>query len=282
MSLPPAQWIDLPTGRASFLDTGPGHAGDPVLLLHGGGIDRALLSWRLLFPELAATHRVIAPDWPGYGGSVAFGRPYRISDLGAWLTAFMDATGIARAAMVGVSMGGGAALWMALHRPDRVTRIVPVATYGIADRAPLHELTWLLARTPLNRWSFDLLRQRPGQLKKALSRIFKDPGRITPALLGEVAAVLDEGADGQVFANFMRGETRRSHLVTALSREVAAIANPTLFIHGDADRLVPVAAVKQAASTMPNARIEIMSAGHWPMRECPEPFNGLVTRFLAQ
>ena len=98
-----------------------------MLLLHGGGLDRAYLSWRYLFPALAARRTAIAPDWPGYGGSTLFDRPDTISDLGRWLISFMDRLEPDCADMVGVSMGGGAALSTALNHPARVGRLVPVA-----------------------------------------------------------------------------------------------------------------------------------------------------------
>ncbi|MGF1463504.1 MAG: alpha/beta fold hydrolase [Maricaulaceae bacterium] len=59
-------------------------------------------------------------------------------------------------------------------------------------------------------------------------------------------------------------------------------AHPTLFIHGQDDRLVPLDAAKNAAKRIPCARVEVMNAGHWPMRECPGAFNAIVLRFLAQ
>ena len=53
-----------------------------------------------------------------------------------------------------------------------------------------------------------------------------------------------------------------------------------LMVHGDADPLVPVSVVKQAARTMPDASLCRMQAGHWPMRECPDEFNRRVIAFL--
>jgi pimeloyl-ACP methyl ester carboxylesterase len=62
-----------------------GEHGEPILLLHGGGTDSAALSWGHLITRFAATHRVIAPDWPGYGESdrpdLKYSIPYYISML---------------------------------------------------------------------------------------------------------------------------------------------------------------------------------------------------------
>ncbi|MEL6196476.1 MAG: alpha/beta hydrolase [Pseudomonadota bacterium] len=280
MSLPPSRVIDLPTGSATFLTDGPSDA-RTVLLLHGGGLDCASLSWRCLMPVLAAQYRVIAPNWPGYDGTAPFPGAYRIPDLGRWLMGFLDALEIERATLVGVSMGGGAALWSAIHHPARVEALVPVATYGVADRGPSHLLSFLLTRLPLNAIAYAVLRRSRWAQRRALQAIFADPGKLTDALVAELGAVLAHAGRGDPFTQFQRGEMTATGLRTVLTDELPRITQPTLFIHGNADSLVPVAAVERAAGAMPRARLEIMQAGHWPMRECPEAFNALVTDFLA-
>ena len=51
-----------------------GNRGEPVVTLHGGGLDAAGLSFRKTIPVLAGRHRVFAPDWPGFGKSAAMPR----------------------------------------------------------------------------------------------------------------------------------------------------------------------------------------------------------------
>lgn len=271
--------IALPTGVATYLTAGPPD-GPTVLLLHGGGLDCASLSWRRLAPVLATSHRVIAPNWPGYAGSDAFGAPYAIPDLGRWLVAFLDRLEVERAALVGVSMGGGAALWTAIHHGDRVAALAPVATYGVADRAPWHLLSYLLTRLPLNRASFALLRRSPWLLRRALASIFADPKKLTPDLVAEVRDALDAAGDGAAFTHFQRGEMGVLRLRSSFVSDLAHVTQPTLFIHGRADALVPLRDVEAAARSMPNGRLEVMDAGHWPMREEPDVFNRLAASFL--
>ncbi|MEO0653571.1 MAG: alpha/beta hydrolase [Pseudomonadota bacterium] len=271
----------LPSGNATFLVAGPGNS-EPVMLLHGGGLDCAPLSWRLLIPELATTYRVIAPNWPGYAGSEAFGRPYKIPDLGHWLMGFMDLLRIEQASMIGVSMGGGAALWSAINRRERVKALVPVATFGISQRAPYHMLTFLLTKLPLNAVSFALLRRYPKLLRRSVEAIFADPRRVTPALVAEVSEVLKTTGNGAAFTHFQRGETTITRLRSVFVEELKTISQPTLFVHGVKDALVPVEAVKAASNGIHNARLEVMDAGHWPMREQPEAFNDLIVSFLER
>ncbi|MEM9724528.1 MAG: alpha/beta fold hydrolase [Pseudomonadota bacterium] len=271
--------VRVPAGDATYLEAGDGHA-RRVLLLHGGGLDGPALSWRLLIPELAERFHVIAPHWPGHGGSTPFGRPYTIADLGQWLMTLMDQLEIERAALSGVSMGGGAALWAALRRPERVDALIPVASYGVAARAPYHPLSYLLTKLPLNALAFAWMRRRPSALRAAVRALFADPTRVTPDLLSDVAAALEAAGGGAAFTHFQRGEMTPASLRTVFVDELAALAQPTLFIHGVRDALVPLTAAQAAADAAPNARLELLDAGHWPMREAPEAFNALVRAFL--
>ena len=279
MTVPPATVLDLPEGPATFRRSDrPGTA--PVLLLHGGGLDRASLSWRHLFPVLAARRTVVAPDWPGYGGSTPFGRPYTIADLGRWLIGLMDRLDIDHADMVGVSMGGGAALWTAVNHPDRVGRLVPVATYGVQQTAPYHLLSYLAAHLPLNTLSYAVLRRSRWATRRALQAIFADPKSVAEQLVDEVQDVLTDGAVGKVFTQFQRGEIRLRRLRTVVTPDLGKVAQPTLFVHGKADTLVPLRDVRRAAERMPAADLKILEAGHWPMREAPAAFNAAVEAFL--
>lgn len=73
----------------TYIEQGTGP--DILLLFHGGGIDRADLSWRHAIPAFADRYRVIAPVWPGYGGSESLRRPHTVADLGHWLVRLLDA-----------------------------------------------------------------------------------------------------------------------------------------------------------------------------------------------
>ena len=268
--------------RVSFHRTAE-RGGVPILLLHGGGLDRASLSWRHLFPALAASGRdVIAPDWPGYGDSEGLGRDHTLGDLGAWLLAFLDELHVERVDAVGVSMGGGAALWLALEHPGRVRRIVAADAYGLQDRAPFHGLSYLLTRLPFGAWSGILMRRSRWAVRRALGSIFADPDRIDDALIDEMLDVLRGGTGLATFGRFQRGEVGPRRLRTVLFSRLDRVRAPVLIVHGERDTLVPLANARAAAERMPNARLVTLDAGHWPMRECPERFNQIVASFLER
>lgn len=103
-----------------------GH-GTPVVLLHGLTATRRYVVMGSRALERSG-HQVIAYDARGHGRSGVPGDPraYTYEDLGLDLEAVLDQLGLARAVLAGASMGGHTALWLALHRPERVQGLVVI------------------------------------------------------------------------------------------------------------------------------------------------------------
>src|SRR5262245_41002225 len=111
-------------------------SGPTLVLLHGGGLDDAQLSWAPIWPALTAHTQLVAPDLPGYGASPLGQTEPTLAGYRTWLLAFMDTLGIQRAILVGLSLGGGIALRTALDAPTRVAGLVLLAPYGVSPRLP--------------------------------------------------------------------------------------------------------------------------------------------------
>jgi len=103
--------------------------GPPLVLLHGAG-DNAL-DWRWVMPDLAATHRVYAPDLPGSPESDRPAADYSSAFFERFVVGFLDALGVERTALVGNSIGGLMAMRVALSEPARVTELVLVDSAGL-------------------------------------------------------------------------------------------------------------------------------------------------------
>src|SRR3712207_127321 len=103
--------------------------GPPLVLLHGAG-DNAL-DWRWVMPDLAATHRVYAPDLPGSPDSARPTVEYSPAFFERFVAAFVDALDIGRATFVGNSFGGLIALRLALSEPARVNTLILVDSAGL-------------------------------------------------------------------------------------------------------------------------------------------------------
>lgn len=149
--------VDLAWGHVSYLEWGPrsASASSTLLLLHGGGLDSAALSWGGVGPALAeAGCRVIAPDHPGYGQTPPAPWLATQERLVAYVGELVEALSLDRYAIGGLSLGGGMTIGHVLRRPQGVTGALLFGSYGLMDHQfqgsfarPAHVLTWMMLRT---------------------------------------------------------------------------------------------------------------------------------------
>ena len=275
-----SHFIDINRMTLHYYATGPLDA-PAVVLLHGGGIDSAKVSWRHLLPALAQTHRVYALDLPGYGESDPPPEDvtYTQAFLERTLTDFIAALGLGKVSLVGLSMGGGAALGYALMQPERVRRLVLVDAYGLQDKAPLHVFSYLAVNFPqvAQGLAWRLMRANKLFLWAALSRIFVNP-------LAAAGQVLDDAAESislEYFYEWLNSEITADGCRTNYYPQLHTLETPTLLIHGQFDLSIPLTWAERAADALPNGRLEIIPwSGHWVNREKPEAFNAVVLSFL--
>jgi pimeloyl-ACP methyl ester carboxylesterase len=255
------------------------------VLLHGGGLDAARLSWGRLLPVLARGHRVVAPDWPGYGESDKPAHRSTLPYLERTLKRLLDALGIERATLAGVSMGGAVAIGFALRHPERVERLVLIDSYGVQRHAPGHVASFLVAHAPgLTRLIWWLAARFPAASRMMLGAVFHDPASTPdlPWLVHEFGVEARRPGAGRAWRSFQRHETLPSRLRTDYTPLLHRLTPPVLVVHGAHDRLVPLAAARRAARRIPRARLAVIAdAGHWSQRERPALVNDLVTRFLG-
>jgi non-heme chloroperoxidase len=117
--------VDLATGiRMRFARQGA--SGPPLLLLHG--YSDSWFSYSRVLPGLARNFRVYVPDLRGHGDSDRPATGYTMRDMAADVIAFMDTQGIARATVVGHSMGSFVAQQVAAGWPERLERLVLIGS----------------------------------------------------------------------------------------------------------------------------------------------------------
>jgi pimeloyl-ACP methyl ester carboxylesterase len=274
-------WTETAGQRIHALHAGSGDR--IILLLHGGGIDSARLSWELLIPELAQNAQVFAPDWPGYGQSRRPDTPFQLTDCIALLPHLMDAWEISSASLAGISLGGGIAMGFALDHPDRVERLVLADSYGLQRRVPFHELSYLYVHTPLAlELTWALIKNRP-MVRWTLKSLFYNDDRVTKEIEDQVYAEIMQPGAGKSFAAIQKHDVMWEGVRTCFMDRIGAIKAPTLIIHGENDNLVPLECSKQANAKIPDSRLHVLpKCGHWPQRDCPEAFNQVVCEFLLQ
>jgi pimeloyl-ACP methyl ester carboxylesterase len=259
-----------------------GSGGSPIVLLHGGGADSATLSWSLTIEVLAQQHRVYAPDLPGYGDSDRPDLAYTTDYYLKFVRDLLDALGLARTNIAGLSMGGGLALALALNYPDRVDRLIPVDSYGLQDHVVMHKLSYLVVWTPgLNEITWSLMRHSDWMLRYSLRSILRNPAAITAELIAELKREARRPHAGRAFHSYQKQEVLWNGLRTCFMSRLKEITAPTLIIHGAQDSLVPLALAQQAQQIMPNCRLHVIDqCGHWPQRDTPAEFNRVITEFL--
>jgi pimeloyl-ACP methyl ester carboxylesterase len=277
-----SQWIPVDGLRIHYLTAG--ETGSPLLLLHGGGLDSAALTYRYAFGPLSQAHRVFAPDWPGYGQSDDPRGEATLEYYVRFLGLLMDALGLGQASLAGISLGGGIALGLALASPERVAKLVLANSYGLGWTIPGGALAAALVKLPLaNALTWKCLATSRTLVRWSLRSIIHDPARLTDDLVDEVYQLVRKQGAGTAWRSFQRSEVGWGGLRTSYVNRLPRVAAPTLILHGDGDNLVPVAWAKRAQALIPDATLHVLpGCGHWLPRERPEVFNQAVLEFLAE
>lgn len=245
--------------------------GFPLLLVQGLGY--AKWASRAQWDDYAARRRVLAFDNRGTGRSAKPPGPYSIDLLADDAASVLDDRGLARADVYGHSMGGYVALTLALRRPELVRSLVLVATGpGGPQHLPLPSETEEV-------WRAAVGLPLPEAVRRTFPTVFA-PGWIEahPQEYAEwLAARLDPPTPPECWRAQFLAAARYRHRGVA----VELISVPALVIHGDEDRVVPVANGRLLAERMPAAELVVLAGrGHVPMLEAPEELSRVVCAFL--
>jgi pimeloyl-ACP methyl ester carboxylesterase len=247
-------------------------AGDPLVLVMGFGGDH--LAWGLQIPALAAKYRVIAFDNRGVGQSDAPDVPYSTAMMADDTVGLMDALGLDRAHVCGVSMGGMIAQEIALRHPARVRTLQLHATLARPD-AYMRALVeaWRKTRIALGRE--DALRVIA--LWLFAPRTYDERPEFVELVLQNAIA----NPYPQSLTGFLRqGDAVLGH--DTLDR-LEQLRCPTLVSVADQDILVPPRFSHAIAQRVAGVELKtIADAGHAYMWEAAEAFNAMCLEFLAR
>jgi pimeloyl-ACP methyl ester carboxylesterase len=243
-------------------------SGDPLVLLHGGfGFDSR--SWRPQLDGLADGFRVVAWDAPGCGGSDDPPGTFRMADYADRLAGFVDAVGLERPHVLGISFGAALALAFYDRYPARVRSLVLAGGYaGWAGSLPAEEV-----RRRLERISEELTRPPEVWLPAYLPGMFAEPA---PADLLEQASELASGIRPPATRTMLHAMAE-ADLTGVLPR----IRVPTLVLHGERDSRSPLAVGRDLHRRIPGSRLVVLpGVGHLSSLEAAEAFNRAVRAFL--
>lgn len=251
--------------RLHRVEDGP--ADGPVVVL-ANSLGTSLAMWDGQVPALAAGHRVIRFDLRGHGGSPAVPGPYEIADLGRDILGLLDELDLERADLVGISIGGMGAMWVAAHAPARVGRLVLCCT-----SARLGPPEGWAARAALVRRS-----GMAAVVDTVVARWLTPAGAAgDPALVARLRAMIG-AVDGAAYAAWCEAIERMD-----LRPELAAIRAPTLVIAGAEDPAIPRADIDELVAGIGGARLAVVpGAAHLPNLEQAALVDRLIVDHLAR
>lgn len=274
--------VSTSLGDLFVQETGSGPA---LVMLHGGGPGASGYSnYHQNLAALSPRFRVLLVDQPGFGRSH---KPTADElDQGDGITAYtvtalleaLDALGIERAHILGNSLGGAAALALALRAPERVDRLVLMAPGG----------GWLpLGPTPTEGQK-EMFRYYNGagpslQKMRTYLRVMLHNARQVPeeTLQERYQASLEPAH--QAFYHVLNASFASRHGMDPLWRDVHRITAPTLLLWGRDDRTITLDGAQLMLKRMPDVQLHVFSdCGHWVQMERRRDFDRLVRDFLTE
>ncbi|MBO1900406.1 alpha/beta fold hydrolase [Leucobacter weissii] len=272
--------IETTLGPIHVSETGDG---PPLVLLHGGGPGaNALANYRANLPAFAG-FRVILPDQPGFGGSY---RPTE-ADLDERsiteitvdaLTQTLDALGVGEYSLLGNSLGGAAALGLAIAQPERVTKLVLMAPGG----------GWLPVSTPLpTEGQKEMFRYYNGEgptvkkMKNFIRVMVADPRQFSDE---EVQARYEGSLDPGHIEFYHRYNTAFAKRggMDPLWKDLGRITADTLLLWGRDDRTITLDGSALMLKHIRRVQLHVFGGcGHWVQVERKADFERLVGDFLG-
>jgi len=267
-----------------------GH-GTPVLFIHGLG-SSGYIEWRFNLETAAATHRVFAPDLPGFGRSDKPRARYGIPYFTRFIERYLESRHLSSAAVVGASLGGRIALELTLERPRLVSKLVLInslglgrpnarVSYGLVTIPRVGEAVMGMARDAL-RWA------PPSWIRSFAGRYTgssADPKRLMDdTYLDQLRELYAAEGYHDAYLTTIRSLVSPRALFGAqydLTNRLNELNVPVQLIWGADDPLFPVAHASRAHALIARSRLAVIEgAGHTPQAERPEEFNRVLHNFL--
>ncbi len=266
--------VELPGARVNYAEIGEG---TPLVFVHG--ISGSWQNWLENLPHFGRSHRAIALDLPGFGGSPMPSWTIDMYAYGRLLGDFCEKLGLEGATLVGNSMGGLVAAEAVLSAPQRYERLVLVSAAGLINTWLPHER----GKATSQAWgTFGPRFGRAARFVVSHSRIrylmfrffIRYPGRLRKELLWEQMA---SGLSAAGFADALDAAIEYD-----ARHRLEEIEIPTMIVWGADDWVIPSAAALSYNRRIPHSHLEIFErTGHVPQLERPARFNRVLEEFLS-
>ena len=256
--------IEMDGAEMHYREDGPADA--PVLML-SNSLGTDLTMWEPQMADFAGPFRVLRYDTRGHGASAVTPGPYSIERLGHDALGLLDGLGISRAHWCGLSMGGMVGMWLAVHAPERIDRLV------------LCNTTALLG--PREMWDARIAAVESGGMAAiapaGMARWFTEPTLRRPSAMVEATRRV-------LLATPPEGYTACCAAIREMDQRdaIAAVRAPTLVIAGTHDVATPPADGQFLAQRIPGARYVELDAAHLSNIEAADQFTDAVLAFLER
>lgn len=254
--------IETRLGRIGVAERGRG--GIPIVFLHGVGSDKGV--WKPQLEHFGRSRRALAFDYPGYGESGPAPNNCAREDFAAGILAAMDAVGLDRAHICGLSLGGVVAIAMHAAAPGRSVSLIIADSFAVhPEGRAIHDRSVEASQATGMR---ALAEQRAPMLLAP-----ETPERVRRDVIDTMAAIDPESYRVGAQAVWLADQRGRA----------AQIRVPTLVLVGDLDPVTPPALSEELAELIPGARMDVIAgASHLANLDRPDEFNRRVEAFISE
>ncbi|MCA9691008.1 MAG: alpha/beta fold hydrolase [Nannocystaceae bacterium] len=254
-----------------------GH-GPPLVLIHG--IGESASCWSANLEALAAHFHIYAPDVVGWGRTPPSDQhDYTMASYARFNLAFMDAIGLARANIIGWSLGGASALWAALAEPDRFERVMLIDSAGLGA-----EVHWLFRVLQVPGLGELVLAPHTAAAYLRYKYLFtRQRATVTREYLDEAIRDTRYAWHRQTVFRTLRAHSPlwRGQRDIDVHERLHELPMPVHILWGREDAVIPCKHGERAVTRLQQGELTIFEdCGHMPMLEYQQRFNELAIRFF--
>ncbi len=272
---PESRYSQLSDAKVHMRITGNG----PVLFLLHGSLS-SLHTWRVWQDSLSKYFTTVSFDFPAHGltGPNA-SENYSINNYEKLLFELADSLGVDTFSIAGNSMGGQVAWQAALHKPNRITKLILIDAAGFITAAGDEQhnsapLIFKLLRSKHASFAFEHITCR-WMFSLNIKKVYANSKLITPQLIDRYFDLMLR--KGNRHATWLRFQQLQNPPIDSISK----ITVPTLILWGQEDRLIKIKSAYQFNNAINESKLVIISgAGHTPMEELPNESLVPVLDFL--